>query len=142
MLEAIMTSMVDFTFVEGHRPPERQFELYKKGREKIEGKWQVADPTKVVTNVDGFIKKSNHNYDPSMAGDIRAYVKGNPKLAYDPFHLAYLGGHITNTAQNLLAEGRITHRLRWGANWDEDGELIYDQGLDDSPHFELVAIKH
>jgi hypothetical protein len=37
----------------------------------------------------------------------------------------------------LLNQGRITHELVSGLNWDSDGEIITDQKFQDLVHFEL-----
>jgi hypothetical protein len=38
----------------------------------------------------------------------------------------------------LYEQEKITSKLKWGANWDMDGEIITDQGFMDLPHFELI----
>jgi peptidoglycan L-alanyl-D-glutamate endopeptidase CwlK len=119
--EAIKITPIDFGVSEGHRSVERQNKLFKEGKSKI----------------DGINKKGKHNYSPSLAFDIYIYVKGKSKLAYDEKHLTFIGGVLIATAKRLYSEGKITHILRWGANWDGDGELIYDQSFQDLPHFEL-----
>ena len=123
--EAIKTSLVDYTITEGYRRVERQKELFDKGYSRI----------------DGINKKGKHNYRPSQATDIIAYVKGRKDLAYDKIHLAYLAGHIMATADRLFKEGKVKHRLRWGGNWDSDCTLYFDQSLKDMPHFELLGVK-
>ena len=120
--ESLKISMVDFGVSEGHRPTEKQKEYFDRGLSKI----------------DGINKKGKHNSMPSMAGDIYAYVKGKPKLAYNVTYLSYLGGVITATAERLLNEGRISHKIRWGYNWDGDGEIGTDQRFQDLPHYELI----
>ena len=123
MKEALSTSMVDFGISEGHRSIERQQKLFKEKKSRI----------------DGITKKGKHNYNPSLAVDIYAYVDGgNSKYTFDKVHLAYLGGHIMATADRLYKEGKVTKKLRWGGNWDGDGTLLFDQKLWDLPHFELV----
>ena len=67
---------VDMTLVEGHRPVEKQFEYYKKGREFQNGRWVVVNKKQVITNVDGHRIKGKHNHFPSIAVDICAYVTG------------------------------------------------------------------
>jgi ribosome recycling factor len=59
---------IDCTVIYGHRTPEEQFELFKQGREKKDGWWVKVGKT--VTNLDGNIKKSKHNYFPSKAVDV------------------------------------------------------------------------
>lgn len=119
--ESISISDIDFGISEGNRSTERQAELYRKGLSKIDG-----------VNVLG-----KHNYYPSKAFDVFVYVPNKPKLSYDYNHLCYVGGVITSTANRLYKEGKITHLVRWGANWDKDQEIISDQTFQDLPHFEL-----
>jgi len=121
---AIQLSPVDFIITEGHRSVQRQNELFKKG----------------VSKIDGYRILGKHNLTPSMAVDICACVKDNKKLAYDPAHLAAIGGSVFAATQILLGEKEIKHQLRWGANWDMDGEILTDQRFDDMPHFELKEI--
>ena len=116
---ALERTAVDFAVVEGHRSLERQKLLYISGKSKL----------------DGFTHRSKHNEKPSRAFDICAIVRR--KASWRECYLAYLGGIIMATASELLAAGRITHDLRWGGNWDGDGEIITDQSFIDLPHFEL-----
>lgn len=120
--ESLRVSQVDFGISEGHRSVEKQLEYYNTGKSKI----------------DGIKKKGKHNYQPSLAFDIYAYVSGKPELSFNMTYLAYLGGVITATAERLLNEGRISHKIRWGYNWDSDGEIGTDQRFQDMPHFELI----
>ena len=41
-------------------------------------------------------------------------------------------------ANQLYEEGKIKHRLRWGGDWDRDGDLT-DNILFDGPHFEIIS---
>lgn len=118
MEAAIETSEIDFGISEGHRTVERQKELFDDGKSKI----------------DGITKKGKHNYEPALACDIYAYIG---KVSWDDKHLIYLGGHIKGVAALLKLQGKITHDLRWGGNWDRDGVIISDQTFIDLPHFEL-----
>lgn len=138
MLWTLKLCAVDFSLVEGYRDPAVQFEYYKRGREYRNGKWVITDRSKVITNIDGYNTKSKHNYNPSLAVDIMIYIKDKPELAYDRNHLLYIIGSAMSIAEILHNEGIISHRLRSGANWDRDGELIYDQKLIDLPHLELI----
>lgn len=119
--EALKVSDMDFGVSEGHRSLEKQMEYFNSGKSKV----------------DGVKIKGKHNYQPSLAIDIYAYIPGKPKLAFNTKNLAYLGGVLTSVAKRLLHEGKITHRLRWGFNWDMDGEIGTDQRFQDMPHFEL-----
>lgn len=83
-------------------------------------------------------KKGKHNYNPSLALDFCACVSGKRNLAYDPCHLTYIASMFVCCAQELYLAGEISHIIRWGGNWDRDGEIITDQGFDDLCHVELV----
>mgnify|MGYP000645743792 CR=1 FL=1 len=125
--KALACSEVDFGIAEGHRSVERQQKLYAQGR---------TEPGMVVTRIDGVKVKGKHNFLPSRAGDIYAFVGG--KALWSERYLVYLGGVIMTTAKRLFAEGRIHHQIRWGGNWDRDGFILDDQNFDDLPHFELL----
>ena len=127
---------VDFSLIEGHRPPSKQFEYYQKGRELVGNDWVVVNKKKVITNVDGIKVKGKHNYKPSRAVDLCAYVPDKPQLAWDSIHLTYLAATFIAVGEFMYKEGLITHKLRWGGNWDKDGDLD-DNRLVDRPHIEL-----
>jgi peptidoglycan L-alanyl-D-glutamate endopeptidase CwlK len=128
--------VVDLTLYEGHRKPEKQFEYYKKGREFKNGRWVVVNQKAVITNADGYHKLSNHNYNPSHALDFKAYVKDKPQLEWDVPHLTYIAASFVMAAEFLYLQGKITHKIRWGGNWDKDGDLA-DNKLYDRPHVEI-----
>jgi len=138
---AILHSEVDFSITEGHRTVERQFELYKKGREEIDGVWKIVDRSDIRTGIDGKNKRGNHNYMPSRAFDICIYFPGKPRLAYDREHLTYVAGVIMACASILQKDGDIDGKIFWGANWDGDGEILYDHTLWDRPHFEVRGLE-
>lgn len=129
MHESLKVSQVDFGISEGHRPTEKQIYLYESGRTR---------PGPILTKVDGLTKKSKHQSSPSPAADIYAYIPGKRSLAYNKTYLSYIGGVITSVAERLYQEGRITHIIRWGYNWDNDGEIGTDQTFQDMPHYELT----
>ena len=135
--EALMYSTIDFGLSEGHRPVAKQQEYYKKGRTEIDGEWVITDKSKVITYVDGVVKKGKHNYNPSMAFDFYVYIPGKA-MAYDSTHLAALGYMFVVLGNKLKAEGKITHTVRWGGNFDQDGEILEPGTFKDSPHIELI----
>ena len=120
MNEAIKITNVDFGIAEGHRSIEKQQQYFKEGKSKI----------------DGVSKKGKHNYSPSLAVDIYPYFENGSK--WDNEHLSYLSGIIHAVSEILFADGKISHKVRWGGNWDMDGIILIDQSFDDRPHFELV----
>lgn len=134
---AIVITEVDFALVFGHRTPALQFLFFQQGRREIDGVWEIVEKGKVVTYKDGYNKLSKHNIDPSPAWDIRACIPGKKHLSYDTKVLSFLAGVFITVARELYARGAIDHLVRWGGNWDMDGEIITDQGFQDLCHFEL-----
>ena len=65
-------------------------------------------------------------------------MPGRNDLAYDFNHLSLIAGVVMSTAKRLKNEGKVTHGIRWGGNWDMDGQIITDQTFNDLPHVELV----
>lgn len=120
MQESLKVSMIDFGIAEGHRSKERQKMLFDQKLSKI----------------DGIKQMGKHNYNPSRAVDIYAWVNG--KASWSERNLCYLGGVITATAERLRLQGKIKSKIRWGANWNMDGEIITDQTFQDLPHYELI----
>lgn len=121
--KAIKYTDIDFGIAQGKRSLEDQKKFYAEGKSKL----------------DGINKRSKHqgyptDNDPSYAFDIYAYVNG---ASWDERYLSYLGGVIMSVAKQLLDAGEVEHKLRWGGNWDQDGEIITDQDFDDLPHFFL-----
>ncbi len=120
MLVALALSDIDFGIAEGYRSVERQKQLYDDGKSQL----------------DGINKLSNHNYAPSMAVDIYAYVNG--KADYDPWNMSYLAGVILSTAKRLYESGRISHHVRWGGTWGKWKDGCNYDGFVDMVHFELI----
>jgi len=120
MNKSILISNVDFGISEGERSVKKQLQYFNEGKSKI----------------DGIKKKGKHNYSPSLAVDIYPYFEGGAK--WDNEHLSYLSGIIHAVSEMLFNNGEITHKIRWGGNWDMDGIILIDQSFDDRPHFELV----
>jgi peptidoglycan L-alanyl-D-glutamate endopeptidase CwlK len=130
-LVAISRSKVDYGISEGHRSVKRQQKLYAQGR---------TTPGSKVTNVDGVENIGKHNLIPSEATDMFAYHPDKAtraKIDFDKVHLTYIAGLMDAVAEELLLKCEITHSIRWGANWDNDGVIAFDQNFDDYPHTEL-----
>jgi len=125
LILALSRSSVDFGISEGHRSLERQKKLFDENKSKI----------------DGITKKGNHNYSPSRAADIYVYhpdADVRSKIAFSREHLSYVMGVIWSCGEELFEKGEITHKLRWGGNWDSDGIIGLDQSFDEFPHIEIV----
>ena len=123
----------DNTIIHGHRSVEYQFEIYQMGRTLVDGVWVITDKSKVLTYLDGINKKSKHNYDPSMAIDAAPY----PIDWANKDRAIFFVGFVLGTASRLLAEGKITHKVVSGMDWDNDTDLD-DQTFIDRPHFQLI----
>jgi len=109
---------IDCTVIHGHRTYEEQFELFKKGRERVDGWWTVIDKSKVVTNLDGNTKKSMHNYYPSKAVDVVPYpIDWND---IDRFKL------LANVVKRKALELGID--VEWGGDW---------KTFKDYPHWQI-----
>lgn len=107
----------DCSVIEGNRPKEEQEKAFHSGKSKV--KWP----------------DSKHNSMPSMATDVCPY----PIDWNDTKRFYHFAGYVLGVANILLEEGEITHRLRWGGDWDSDN-VLGDQNFNDLPHFELVGV--
>lgn len=125
-LQTVMNEVIktyDFTVIYGYRSPEEQHNLYTQGRKLVGTKWVKVGST--VTDKDGYIKKSNHNYSPSRAVDVAPFPINWKNIA----EFKKLAKIVLATADTLYKEGKITHKIKWGGNW---------LSFKDYPHFEIV----
>ena len=103
---------IDFAVTCGTRGETEQNEAFRTGKSKVK------------------YPDSKHNYSPSKAVDIVAYVSGKP--SWNHKHMTYLAGYIMAVAEEYDI------KLRCGCNWDQDDEVLTDQTFQDLGHFELV----
>lgn len=112
----------DFTILYGTRTVEEQFELFKKGRTLVAGKWVKAKGGSTVTNLDGKTKKSNHNYSPSLAIDIAPYpIDWNDISRFKALALVVKKAMVT-----------VGVTISWGGDWKK---------FIDYPHYEVISKK-
>jgi peptidoglycan L-alanyl-D-glutamate endopeptidase CwlK len=131
--ESIKVSTVDFGIAQGERSIEQQQEYFDNEKSKINPKNYsslIELYKKAKHLVDGKIRKK------SDAVDVYAYYNGLAQ--WDLESLCYIAGVVTATANRLLKEKKISHKIRWGGNWDQDGVILIDQSFIDGPHYELV----
>lgn len=76
-----------------------------------------------------------HNHMPSYAVDVAPYPVPEWKNVGD---FLYFGGFVMGIAVKLLAEGRITHKIRYGGDFNSN-KRVTDQSFLDCVHFEVVA---
>jgi peptidoglycan L-alanyl-D-glutamate endopeptidase CwlK len=131
LFEEVVKSF-DCSVIYGHRTSDEQFELFKQGRELIEGVWVKTSNQPTITNCDGTQKLSKHNTWPSQAVDVAPYFTESPHIRWgnkDSFY--YFAGYVRGMAQSMGI------KIRWGGNWDSDNDL-HDQTFNDFVHFELI----
>uniref|UniRef100_A0A6M3JZY2 Putative structural protein n=1 Tax=viral metagenome TaxID=1070528 RepID=A0A6M3JZY2_9ZZZZ len=113
--QALALGLIDFMIIEGYRTDEKQHEYFIEKKSKVD----AGNP------------KAMHNKKPlSKAMDCVPYINGN--LSWNKLHCCCLGFMILSVAANL------GYTIRWGGNWDMDGEPITDQDFQDLVHFELI----
>lgn len=115
---AIQISKQDFTVLEGVRTPERQRQLYAQGRN--------GNPGPKVT----WTLNSNHFVNPGTGYGHAVDLVPFPVDWTDLKKFDAVSKAMFDAAEQ---EGV---RIRWGADWDRDGNPR-ERGESDSPHFEL-----
>jgi peptidoglycan L-alanyl-D-glutamate endopeptidase CwlK len=118
VIRALELSPVDFFVDCGVRTPERQAELYAQGRTK---------PGAIVT----WTLRSNH-FVNKKTGFGHAV-----DLIPLPVDWKNLKAFDAVAKAMFLAANELSVELRWGADWDQDGNPR-ERGETDSPHFEIV----
>lgn len=115
--QAIEMGIIDFSVVEGVRALDRQKELYSSGKSKtMASKHLIQD--------DGFGHAVDLYPYPIDMGKVNA---NNPK---EISRFGLLAGVI------LAIAHQIGISLRWGGDWDKDGQTL-DSSFFDAPHFEI-----
>ena len=110
----------DCVVIEGHRGKEAQDEAFRTGKSKLQ------------------YPKGNHNATPSNAVDVAPYNKKTKGIEWkDSKAFYFFSGYVICMAKMLYKQERITHRIRWGGDWDSDNDLN-DQTFNDLVHFEII----
>lgn len=108
---------IDCVLIEGFRNKEDQEKAFNSGASKKH------------------FPDGNHNKMPSLAVDVAPY----PINWHDTQRFCHLAGFVLATAKQLLDAGKISHRVRWGGDWDMKNDRNPKGSLDDLPHFELIG---
>jgi peptidoglycan L-alanyl-D-glutamate endopeptidase CwlK len=105
----------DCTILEGYRNAYDQEKSFHAGKSKLQ------------------YPNSKHNSLPSNAVDVAFYPVdfSNSKKFY------WFAGVVMGIAQRLKDEGKITHGIRWGGDWNQDGNFNNEKFID-LVHFELT----
>lgn len=131
-LQIILNEVIKFydvSVLEGLRSTKKQQQYFTDGKSKLDG-------------INKLSKHQDHGDGISYAVDIMPYLKGENAFSdskADINRFYYLAGIMLGVSNMLLAQGKISHRLRWGGDWDSD-HSFKDQTFNDLPHFELVKV--
>jgi len=112
----------DCTILEGLRTDERQYELFRQGKSKLDGEHKRSKHQSVIPD--------DERLSPSLisrAVDVAPY----PIDWNDTKRFYHFGGLVKGIALQLDIP------IRWGGDWDGDNDLN-DQTFFDLPHFELI----
>ena len=105
----------DCQILEGYRNQEDQEAAFASGNTKLH------------------FPNGKHNHQPSMAVDVSPYPvdwKNAPRFYW-------FAGYVMGIAQKLKDEGKMTHAIRYGGDWNGDDNIDNDS-FKDLVHFELV----
>jgi len=121
----------DVSVLEGLRSTERQQHLFKQGKSKLDG-------INILSKHQGKLDKKGNKV--SFAVDIIPYKKGHNAFSgkiKDGDRFYFMMGIVRGISERLFNEGKITHKVRFGLDWDSD-DILDDQNFDDLPHMELI----
>ena len=107
---------IDITIIETIRSREKQNKYFREGKSKVE--WPDGKH-----NIKTISEKSK-------AIDAGPYIDG---LSDNFNHCCFLAGVILAVARSLEVN------IKWGGNWDMDGEPVTDQDFQDLYHYELIG---
>jgi peptidoglycan L-alanyl-D-glutamate endopeptidase CwlK len=109
---------MDCTIIEGFRGQAAQDKAFAEGKSKL--KWPHG----------------KHNAYPSNAVDVAPFVDGSIKWE-NLKQFYFFAGFVLGIAQQLKDQGKITHSIRFGGDWNQNNN-ISDESFVDAVHFELV----
>lgn len=105
----------DCTVLEGYRNQEDQEAAFAAGNSKLH------------------YPHGKHNHQPSLAVDVSPYPVDWKNIS----RFYWFAGYVMGIAQRLKDEGKISHAIRYGGDWDNDMEIEEDK-FTDLVHFELI----
>ncbi|MCD4674952.1 MAG: hypothetical protein K8S18_03020 [Desulfobacula sp.] len=103
----------DCTVLDGHRARRKQNLYFKQGRSKVK------------------FPHGKHNRMPSEAADVAPYIEGKG-IIEDRGQCGFFAARVKKKAKELGIQ------VRWGGDWDGDGDLT-DQTFNDLWHWELLS---
>lgn len=108
--------VIDCTIIETYRDQAAQNKAFNEGNSKLK------------------FPHGKHNHNPSLAIDAAPY----PIDWEDTKRFYYFAGIVKGIAAQLKDQGKMTHPIRYGGDWDSDNDLR-DQTFQDLIHFELLS---
>ena len=111
----------DCTIVCGHRDKQEQDKAFTEGKSKLQ------------------YPNSKHNKIPSLAVDAAPFIEG--KVDWRREQLIAFAFYVKGIADLLFRIGVISHRIRLGADFSGDNDVM-DEKFKDEPHFELIPNEH
>lgn len=102
----------------------------------LEGYRNEADQEKAFNagNSKLHFPNGKHNRLPSIAADVAPYPvdwKNTPRFYW-------FAGLVMGVAKMLKAQGKMSHDVRFGGDWNRNFDITDEKGLKDLVHFELV----
>ena len=107
----------DCSVICGERTKEEQEAAFKAGNSKLH------------------YPQSKHNSHPSLAVDVAPYEINH--IDWGKIQSAFFAGYVKGIADQLFRIGVISHRIRFGIDWDGDND-IDDTTFWDACHFEII----
>lgn len=90
----------------------------------------------------GASKTMDSKHLPQTDGKIYAVDAENYPVNFsDEKSQAHFAGFVLGVAARLYAEGKISHKVRWGGDWNQNGKVTDGAPGDtfsDPQHFELI----
>lgn len=124
---------IEFKVIEGVRTPTRQAQLYGQGRtaEQLRAKGLPGSLARPTMPKVTWTLSSRHFIDPKIGAGRAVDVLPAPFDWRDtaPFDAV--------AKAMFAAADEIGVKIRWGADWDRDGNAR-ERGESDSPHFEIA----
>jgi len=106
----------DCTVLEGYRNQADQNAAYAKGMSKLR------------------YPHGKHNQSPSLAVDVAPYPLPSWSNSGDFY---YFGGFVMGIANKLWSDGKMIHKIKYGADWNSN-QRISDESFVDAVHFEIM----
>jgi peptidoglycan L-alanyl-D-glutamate endopeptidase CwlK len=106
----------DCSVICGHRSSQEQDEAFNSGHSKLQ--WP----------------NSKHNSVPSLAVDVAPHEN---TIDWGKLQSAHFSGYVNGIADQLYRIGTISHKIRFGVDWNNDNN-VDDTTFWDAHHFEII----